>query len=296
MEKLKLTIKDSSLGFMLGFLLSQLAVVFATILTMIVYKSFNLNMENFSLIFNTAVGYLVPSLALQLTLALVFVFGNNNKENHIFKKVHFKKILILILIAVFSFLCLYPIITCFDVLLIKLGIKLGTLPYELTTTNYFISIISLVILPAVCEELLFRGLIFQGLKKHGKSFAIILSSVMFSIYHMSLSQTIYPILIGLLLGVIMYYEENIYYCIAVHLTNNFLSLTLSYFKISLVFNHWSYFILAVMLAAIFISAILYFALKNNNSQPKQKPTKAEIKYLIFSLALMSIFWISSNIG
>ena len=68
----------------------------------------------------------------------------------------------------------YPIVVCFDTLLIKLGITLNTLSYELTTKNYFISLISLVIAPAICEELLFRGIIFSGLKSYGKSFYFIL--------------------------------------------------------------------------------------------------------------------------
>lgn len=294
MNKTKLTIKDSSLSFLIGFLLCQLSVVVATCITFVVYKIFNLNLENFSLFFNTALGYIVPSLAMYITMVATFLFFNNKKENQIFKKVKTKKILIYVCIAIISFLCLYPIITCIDSLLVKAGSKLNTLPYTLNTKSYLISILSLVIAPAICEELLFRGIIFQGLKKYGKSFAIIISSLMFSLYHMSISQTVYPILIGLLLGVIMFYEENIYYCIAIHLTNNFLSLTLSYFKISLIFKHWTYILLAIILAVIFISVVLYFAIKNNSKNEKQALTKVELIYLLVSLSIMIIFWIFSN--
>ena len=152
----------------------------------------------------------------------------------------------------------------------------------------------MVIAPAACEELLFRGIIFQGLKQHGKTFAITISSLMFCLYHMAISQTLYPILIGLLLGVIMYYEENIYYCIALHLTNNLTSLTLSYFKINLAFSHWSYIILAIILAIVFISTILYFTIKNNQTSEKQPIEKREKIYLITSLVVMTILWIFTN--
>ena len=225
----------------------------------------------------------------------VFLFLNRKKENKITQPVKLNKLFLYILIAITSFFTLYPIIVCIDSLLIKCGIKLSTLSYELTTKNYLISLLSLVIAPAICEELLFRGLIFKGLSKHGKTFAITISALMFSIFHMSISQTIYPILIGLLLAVIMHYEQNIYYCIAVHMTNNFLSLTLSYFKINLIFDHWTYILLAIILAAAFIYIIISLILKNHKQTEKQKLTKTELIYLLSSFGIMLFFWIIINL-
>ena len=227
-------------------------------------------------------------------MLFVFIFFNKGKENLIFKKVSIKKFFLYILLAISSFLTLYPIIVCVDGWLIKCGITLGTIPYDLTTKNYFISIISLVIAPAICEELLFRGIIFSGLKRHGKTFTITISSLMFCIYHMSISQTIYPLLFGLVLGVIMYYEANIYYCIAIHMTNNFISLTLSYFKINLIFNHWSYIVLAFALLALFLIIVCSIVFRNKINSEKQTITKKEKLILISSMALMLLLWILTN--
>ena len=294
MNKTKLTVKDSALSFLVGFLLCQLAVVVVMCLALVIFKSANIDTEQTQAFFNTSIGYLIISLSLYLTMLFVFLFFNRKKENKIFNSVKPIKILLYIFIALASFVCLYPIITCIDSLLVKCGAKINTLPYNLDAKNYFISLITLVVAPAICEELLFRGIIFQGLRKHGKVLAITISSIMFSIYHMAISQTIYPILIGLLLGVIMFYEENIYYCIAVHLTNNFTSLTLSYFNINLAFNHWSYIILAIILLAAFICCIVYFIIKKLHENEKQPIAKNERTYLITSLVIMTIFWIFTN--
>ena len=294
MNKTKLTVKDSALSFLIGFLLCKFAVAVVMCIALFAFKATKLEITQLTSFFNTGLGFLITSLTLYLSMLGVFLFYNNKKDNEIFKPAKLKKVLIYVCVAVASFLCLYPIITCADSLLIKFGAKINTLPYALTTKNYFLSLISLVIAPAVCEELLFRGIIFQGLRKHGKVLAITISSLMFSIYHMAISQTLYPILIGLILGVIMYNEENIYYCIAVHLTNNFTSLTLSYFKINLVFNHWSYILLAIILAILFISTIIYFIIKNNNSGEKQPITKQEKIYLTTSIVVMAIFWLLTN--
>lgn len=295
MEQIKLTVKDSSLSFVVGFFLSQLATVvamcFATIFMKLSNRSFDV--ETF---FNSAVGYLILSLSLYVTIVCVFLFFNKKKNNKITAKPKVNKILLYILIAIISFLTLYPIVTCFDSLLNKLNIKINTLSYGLSTKNYFISLISLVFAPAICEELLFRGLIFKGLKKYGKVFSITISSLMFCLFHMAISQTIYPLLMGILLSVIMYYENNIYYCMVVHLTNNFLSLTLSYFKINLIFNHWSYIVLAIALCAGFITALSIFAIKNNKTSKQEHLNKLDKTYLFSSLGIMCLMWIIINLA
>ena len=143
MEKTKLSIKDSSLSFVVGFLLCQMAVVAVTIIALIVAKFFNVSSSTIDSFFNGAVGYMILSLTLYSTMFLVFLFFNNKKENNITKKVQLKKILMYIGIALLSFLTLYPIITCVDSLIFKTGLKVGTLSYELTTKNYFISFINI---------------------------------------------------------------------------------------------------------------------------------------------------------
>jgi len=296
MNKTKLTIKDSALTFLTSFLLSQIGVVVATCFAMIIYKFTKTDMETFNSFLNTGIGYLISALSLYLVMLLLFFFFNKNKDNKIAEKPKATKILMYIGLAVVSFLSLYPIVTCIDSLLTKLGVSISTLPYTLTTKNYFISLISLVIAPAICEELIFRGIIFKGLKQNGKIFSITISALMFCIFHMSISQTVYPILMGLLLGVIMFYENNIYYCIAVHMTNNFLSLTLSYFKINLIFNHWSYIVLAIILVISFLAVVLFFTIKNNKTEEKSQSSKHEKIYLMASLAIMIILWIIINLS
>lgn len=294
MENKSVNIKDSSLSFVSAFLLCQFGVVIASIFTLFFLRFAGVKIENLETFSSSAVGYLISALALYAVMLCIFLFFNRKKSNKITNTLKFKKLIFYILVAATTFFMLYPIIVCFDSLLIKCGVKLSTLPYQLTTKNYFISLLSLVIAPAVCEELLFRGIIFKGLNNHGKSFAICVSAIMFSIFHMSISQTIYPFLMGLMLGVIMCYEQNIYYCIAVHMTNNFLSLTLSYFKINLIFKHWSYLILAIILAFAFISTVLYFTIKNNKTHEKQKLSQADKIYLFSSLAIMLLIWVIIN--
>ena len=295
MNSSKLTIKDSSLSFFVGFLLCQIGVVIISFIAAIVCSIFKINTDNFSLFLNTALGYLICSLGMDIAILIVFFFFNNKKGNKLISKPSILKILFYVFIAILFYLCLYPIINCIDSLFVKLGIEQNTIPYELNTANYFISLFSLVLLPAVCEELLFRGLIFKGLNPYGKIFSTLLTALMFAIFHMSIDQFVYPLIMGLLLSLIMHKENNIIYCIVVHFINNFISLTLSYFRINLIFQHWTYILLAIILFIIIITILILLLTHRDKNQEKNKLNKTDKLYLIICLSVMLILWTIINI-
>lgn len=302
----KLTIKDSSISFVSTFVLCQLGTLFFAVIGLVISSVFGVSNESFMSFLDTSIGCLLLSIAMDAIIILCFFFFSKNKNNKIMTKPTVKKLCFYILISLLCFVTLFPVVTVVNSLIYNFFPK-RSLTYPLTTSNYFISLISMVILPAVAEELLFRGLIFKGLQKGGNTFAIIISSLMFALFHLSLEQTIYPILMGLVFAVIMCYENNIIYCITVHLTNNFITLTLQYFNILLAFNHWSYYIIALIAAIIFITvlilAIKKFTTKHHSeqsstasmSQSNKKPnTKIETEhkiYLALSLTIITIIWL-----
>ena len=287
--KRDITAKDSSSMFVIGFLLCQSLVLIANIIAIIIYSTQGIDISTVEMFFNSAVGYLICSIMLNLGMSLCYIYGKRHYNSSTPSKVSWKKCLIYAAIGLSSFLVLYPIISCIDFALISWGINYPTITYEYTTTNYIISLFSLVLFPAVCEELLFRGLIFSGLRKYSKWLSIILSSIMFAIFHMSIYQSIYPLLFGILLSSIMYRENNIIYCIIAHAINNFTSLTLSYLNVSLIFNHWTYILLAVVLCSVWLYVVIRSINKIHST--KSSLTKSEITYIITSLAIMTILWI-----
>lgn len=293
MKKNKLTIKDSLIAFVCSFIICQLSVLIASIIILFIGAKMNIsNIENFS---KTCVGNLILTSVLYITMFLIFKTFNKNKENKIIQKPTFKKTLIYILLASTSFFALYPIVNSFDYLLSLVGFKSNQLAFDFSTANYFICFIPMVILPAICEELLFRGLIFKGLKKHGAVLSILLTTVFFTLYHMSLQQTIYPLLFGALLTFVMYKENNLIYTFLMHLTNNFLALTFMFLKINLFVNKLWYYILAAILLTIFITILICFIIKLTKQQNNSKIEKNSLLLLIIVLFVMFILWIVSNI-
>jgi uncharacterized protein len=96
--------------------------------------------------------------------------------------------------------------------------------------SYVILIIALI--PAFCEELLFRGLLQHnfviGL---GTRWGIILCGIIFGAFHFNLFGIIPLILLGIYLGFLVYRSGSIFASIICHFTNNFVA-TLSYFYLS----------------------------------------------------------------
>ncbi len=87
----------------------------------------------------------------------------------------------------------------------------------------------LAVLPAICEELTFRGFIFGGLVKQGGALrAILITSLFFGFTHTILQQSIAACIMGLMLGVIAWRTGGVICCICVHVINNVLSIGLAW--------------------------------------------------------------------
>lgn len=81
--------------------------------------------------------------------------------------------------------------------------------------------ILVALMPAICEELLFRGLMLNGLAKYGKNIAVFVSAFAFMIMHGSPDQTVHQFILGVIFGYIVYYTGNLWLTIIIHFCNNF---------------------------------------------------------------------------
>ena len=93
----------------------------------------------------------------------------------------------------------------------------------------WIILLLMAVLPAICEELAFRGFIFGGLlHKNGALRAIVVSALFFGFTHPVLQQSIAASLMGLMLGLIAWRTGGVLCTILVHAINNSLSLSMAW--------------------------------------------------------------------
>jgi len=85
-------------------------------------------------------------------------------------------------------------------------------------------IVVIALVPAVCEELAFRGFILSGLRHLGsKRTAILISSVFFGLTHGLLQQSLAAAMVGMVIGYIAVQTGSLLPCIIFHFTHNSLS-------------------------------------------------------------------------
>ena len=88
-----------------------------------------------------------------------------------------------------------------------------------TDPNNFSMFLYAGILAPVAEEILFRGFVQRTMLPFGKKFAILVSSLMFGLFHGNLLQTPYAFAVGLVLGYVAV-EYHIIWAIVLHVINN----------------------------------------------------------------------------
>ena len=166
-------------------------------------------------------------------LVIAFLYSKHNKieiysATKINNKVGILKIVVLSLIAVASLYLLLPFINFCDALIKSLGYNnSGELPFAINTWwKYIIALLVMGFLPAVCEETVFRGVVFNGVKnKYGVKIAVVVSALCFCIMHMSLQQMFYPLILGVVLALVVHFSNSLRASIFVHFLNNAIVIT-----------------------------------------------------------------------
>ena len=91
-------------------------------------------------------------------------------------------------------------------------------------SDAFVVFATLILAPAVCEELFFRGLVFTALAAHhGATVAILGSAFLFAAIHFNPWQFPALVLLGIFLGVLVCLTHSIYPAILAHMVTNGLS-------------------------------------------------------------------------
>ncbi|MGK0315534.1 MAG: membrane protease YdiL (CAAX protease family) [Saprospiraceae bacterium] len=97
--------------------------------------------------------------------------------------------------------------------------------------DLIVNLIIIALIPAIGEELLFRGVIQREIIKKMKNphLAIFLASAIFSGFHMQIQGFLPKLIIGLVLGYAYYWTKSIWYPMVIHFVNNGLQTVLLFF-------------------------------------------------------------------
>ena len=285
-ERVEYNKKDSAIMFAIVLVLPMLATSFFALVLKLIFPSMNQTLNYYLLLaFNQAM-FLTCYLAYNATAKINGVKACNVKFN-----LNIWQVVIIILIGLvamygFSYLTEY-----LEYLMRLVGYKADN--FSLLNTSsipmFFVNIVVVALMPAICEEFIFRGVILNGLKSTGKVKMIVLSGLMFSIMHLSLQQSVYQFILGMVLSAIVMITGSIVSSIILHFFNNFFVLftnlivqpsgEATVFTPSGVMDHILPFLIAIV--AVGLIYLLLCLLKKCTKQPtyeifnlkKSKPSK-----------------------
>lgn len=316
-NKIKYDKYDAGYAFSWAIISPQIvAFIFAFIISMISIVS---GVEYQSLIENyiiVAISILISPIAFGLSF-----YKSNKRAATNWKKaigldfkLNWVNVLLCMLISLICVFGFNELVNLFDGIISLTGFKGNyAMPLPLDNAGWLIlNLFLMAVLPAIFEEILFRGVIFNGLKQYGSKIAVLGSAALFMLMHGGIEQTVYPFLVGLVLALVMLKTSNILYPIIIHFCNNAtvivynFILTVQNAEFGDVYHFEAVkvilaFVYAVA-AAVAIWAIVRYLIKANNKNVKltdfgtevQSETKEQEypnRVLWFGVAIGVVFWI-----
>jgi len=106
-----------------------------------------------------------------------------------------------------------------------------------TISEFFISLVLVAVLPAICEEVAHRGLLLGGFSRLGLKGSVLLSSLLFGLLHLNINQFFYATVLGFLMAVVVVITKSIYPAMIMHFCNNGLSLYFAFAQERGLFGH-----------------------------------------------------------
>ena len=130
------------------------------------------------------------------------------------------------LAVVFLVACMTPINNALLDGIEAMGLKRPSVTIE---DNLAGLLIVACLLPAFCEELVFRGTVAQSIaESNNKLGALAISGALFSLFHANPAQTIHQFVLGAFLTLLVLRSGSLWTSVIVHLFNNALVVALSY--------------------------------------------------------------------
>ncbi len=146
------------------------------------------------------------------------------------------------------------------------------------STDLFINLLTIALLPALFEEIFFRGTL-QGMLNGlfgNHHIGIWFGSLIFALIHLNISQVIPMMFLALVLGYLFHYTGSIFPSIALHFMNNALAVMAYYYQNSSEFAKkvvedefapeiWQFIVFTIVLVTIFV-----FIIQQHKLQPKHE--------------------------
>jgi len=165
--------------------------------------------------------------------------------------------------------------------------------------HLLLMLFAIAVVPAIAEELLFRGVIMQPLRQFGDTFAVVCSAVLFGLIHGNMQQAPFAFLAGLVLGWAAIRCGGLFVPILIHFWNNAASMLLLFLSGRLSQEVFQYVQIGYIAFILLLGSIGLVTLYGKKKTPKPlsaplqsiRPGPRALRYLFGSVPMvLSLLW------
>lgn len=103
---------------------------------------------------------------------------------------------------------------------VGIGITMPEVEMPLTVAGKILYVLAFAVTPAFVEEICFRGIVMQSLRRFGDIFALVTSALIFGVFHLNLVQMPYAFIMGLCIGYFVMRTGSLWVGVIIHFINN----------------------------------------------------------------------------
>ncbi|HEY5122148.1 MAG TPA: type II CAAX endopeptidase family protein [Ignavibacteria bacterium] len=248
--------------------------VLTGIFILIMFLTNSLKSDLNELIGEEAKNFICYILATGITFGIAYFIRKNKTSNSSFNlTIENKRILPFIVIGTIVLLLgITPPIQS----LIPLSESIKNLSSNIASHKGIFTFLAMVIAAPILEELIFRGIILDGLlKKYSPVISILISSLLFGLAHINPWQFVTGLLFGIFSGWIYYKTRSVLPSIIIHSSANLSGFLLRYFidtnssmngSLIEMYGGITNFILSIVGSIIILSICIYFLIKEFNKE------------------------------
>ena len=155
--------------------------------------------------------------------------GYSLKEVLRLNPISLKQIVYVILIMIFA----YPVEIFLNAVVLSIINSFSdtlptSVPIPTNMREYFIGMFVIALAPGICEEVMFRGTMKSAYDRLGHTKSIIITAILFGIFHFNIMNLVGPTFLGIILGVLIHKTNSILASILGHTLNNGIALTIGF--------------------------------------------------------------------
>lgn len=156
------------------------------------------------------------------------------------------------------------------------------------------------VLPALTEEIVFRGTVAQSAKGFGKIGSVAITGALFALFHVNPAQTLHQFALGAFLALAALRSGSTWTAVCVHFFNNLVAVVLSFVTTEEALRPYFWYMLAAGVVGCALCLLGYLKTTQSCTDFADKTEENFCKedlpnlvYLLGGIALMAVLWVTN---